>query len=95
MHPAELAALKRCIEAQDLGAKEAAEAHSLLERPGDLDLAEVRKLDAASREGVYRAAIGIARIDREVSEEELSFLRKLRDNLDLDLSTIERIDAES
>lgn len=95
MHPAELAALKRCIEAQDLSGAEAAEAQSLLERPGELDLAEVRKLDASSREGVYRAAVGIARLDREVSEEEIRFLSNLRENLDLDPATIERIDAEA
>ncbi len=91
MHPAELGALRRCIEESELSPEERGEATILLTAPGELDLQEVQTLKPETREGVYRAALGIVRLDREVSEEEIDFLEKLRGALLLDDATIDRI----
>ena len=48
----------------------------------------------ASREGVYRAARGIVKLDRKVTDDEREFLTRLRASLELDEATIERIEAE-
>ena len=48
-----------------------------------------------AREGVYRAALGIVRLDGKVTAEERAFLLRLRGVLDLDEATIGRIEAEN
>jgi len=54
----------------------------------------VRKLPAEAREGVYRAALSIVEIDGEVTDEERSFIARLRTNIDLDEATLRRIELE-
>jgi uncharacterized membrane protein YebE (DUF533 family) len=95
MHPAEAAAIERLISASDdLSADERGEATRFLTAAPDVDLAEVRELPPVAREGVYRAARGIVRLDRQVTPDEETFLERLRGELDLDAAAIERIEAE-
>jgi hypothetical protein len=96
LHPAEAAALERLIDASDdLTADERIEAKALLTAAPDVDLAEVRELSTEAREGVYRAALGIVRLDRTVTADEEAFLQRLRAALDVDEATVARIDAEA
>ncbi len=96
LHEAEAAALQRFIGASDeLTGDQRAEAQALLAGAPDVDVAEVRELSAEARQGVYRAARGIVRLDRKVTDEETEFLDRLRAALDLDEATIARIESES
>jgi len=96
MHPAEAAALQRFIAANDdLTPDQRTEAQALLTAAPDVDVAEVRELEPAAREGVYRAALGIVRLDRKVTDDEKEFLARLRGSLELDEATIERIEAQA
>lgn len=96
LHPAEAAALERLIEASDdLAPDERLEAQRLLGAPpADVDPDEVRRLRPAAREGVYRAALGIVRLDGKLTDGESAFLGRLRAALDLDPATIARIESE-
>jgi uncharacterized membrane protein YebE (DUF533 family) len=95
LHPSEGAALGRLIDAcDDLTKEERQEAARLLHAPPHIDLAEAKRLPAVAREGVYRAALGIVRLDRKVTDSERAFLDRLRAALDLDAAIIARIDAE-
>ncbi len=94
LHEAEAAALQRLIEAsKDLSKEQRDEARGLLDKAPDVDLAEVRSLPTESREGVYRAALAIVKLDREVTGDEEEFLARLRGQLDLDEATIKRIES--
>ncbi len=93
MHPTEAAALKRLIDASDdLTADERQEAFGYLERAPAVDVAEVKALRPEAREGVYRAALDIVRLDRVVAPEEEAFLKRLRLVLDLDEKILARIE---
>ena len=93
LHPTEAAALKRLIEASDdLGAEERKAALHLLDSPPPVDVGEVRALRPEAREGVYRAALDIVRLDRVVAPEEEAFLTRLRQVLDLDEKILARIE---
>jgi hypothetical protein len=93
LHPAEAAALRRLIDAEgELGAEERKAALRLLEAAPDLDAAGLRGLRRESREGAYRAALAIVRLDRKVTEEETAFLARLRAAIDLDEVTLRRIE---
>lgn len=95
LHHREAAALERLISASpDLGDSEREQAYGFLERAPDVSPAEVSGLATEAREGVYRAALGIVALDREVVDEEKAFLAKLRAALDLDDATIERLESE-
>ncbi len=95
LHPAEAAALARFLSAsEDMSRDEQAEAQEFLDAPTDVDVATVKQLPPESREGVYRAALGIVKLDRKVTDDERVFLAQLRASLDLDEVTIERIEAE-
>lgn len=96
LHPAEAGALERLIEAsEELTGEERREAARLLDAAPSVDVSEVKGLRPEAREGVYRAAIGIVRLDGKVTAEERAFLSRLRGVLDLDEATIARIEAES
>jgi len=96
MHQSEAAALQRFLEASDdLTPEQRGEAAGYLTAAPDVDVDEVRELPAVSREGVYRAARGIVKLDRKVTDDEKAFLARLRAALDLDEATIERIENES
>jgi len=95
LHVTEEAALRRFLEATtDLRADERKQAFAYLEGPLTLDPAEVAALNRDAREGVYRAVLGIVRLDRVVTSEELAWLERLRAHLDLDATTIARIESE-
>ena len=77
----------------DLTAEQQDEARGFLAAPPAVELDEVRELPAAAREGVYRAALEIVRLDRKVTEDEKQFLSRLRAALNLDEATIKDIEA--
>lgn len=93
--PSEAAALRRFVEhSDDLSPDQQREALSVLKAAPPFDAAEVRALPRVAREGVLRAAIGIVRLDRQVTPEEHAFLATLRAALDLDAATLKRIEGE-
>ncbi len=94
MHPAEAAAIERFIAASDLVGDDSEQARALLAAPPDVDVAEVVELAPEARQGVYRAALGIVKLDRVVTDDEREFLARLRAALDLDESVIAGIEAE-
>lgn len=96
LHPAEAAALQRFIGASDdLTSDQRGEAQALLAAAPEVNVDEVRALSAEAREGVYRAALGIVRLDRKVTDDEKAFLARLRASLDLDEATIQQIEAHA
>ncbi len=97
MHPREAAALRRRIQAaDDLSETDRDEALSYVSTAPSLSIAdEVKELSPEAREGVYRAALGIALLDRELAAEESVFLSRLRGALGFDEATLERLEAES
>lgn len=95
LHPTEAAALGRYLgAAQDLSPDQRVEAAALLEAKPDVEVGEVKALPAPAREGVYRAARHIVRLDGTVTDDERAFLSRLRAALDLDAATIDKIEAE-
>jgi hypothetical protein len=95
LHPAEAAALRRLIDASDDLAGEArVQALALLEAAPAVTVEEVRKLAPAAREGVYRAVLGIIRLDGKVTADEEEWVAKLRARLNLDEATMRRIEGE-
>jgi tellurite resistance protein len=92
MHPAEAAALRRLIDASEGIDKE--KALELL-NCADVDVNEVKSLPPNAREGVYRAALGIVKIDGVVTDDEKAFIARLRSAIDLDEATLTRIEAEA
>lgn len=96
LHPAEAAALRRLIDASDdLGGDQRKEALGLLTAAPRIDAAEVRKLRRDAREGVYRAALGIIRLDHQVTDEERRWVEGLRAAIDLDDQLVAAIDREA
>ena len=75
--------------------RDRAEAQTFLTTAPDVDVAEVRDLAPEAREGVYRAALGIVRLDRKVTPDEEEFLARLRAALDVDQATVARIESET
>ena len=95
IHPAEAAALERLIDAsEDLDGDRRRRALALL-KSADVDPKEVRILPAEAREGVYRAALGIIRLDGVVSDSEKQFLARLRAVIGLDEAVLARIEKEA
>ena len=92
MHPAEAAALRRLIDSSEGLDKD--KALALLDS-ADVDVNEVKRLPAEAREGVYRAALGIVKLDGEVTDDERAFIARLRDAVDLDEATLARIETEN
>jgi uncharacterized membrane protein YebE (DUF533 family) len=96
LHPAEEAALRRLIDASDdLDADGRARALALLDAPAEVTLDAVSTLEPHAREGVYRAALGIVRLDGEVTADEESWVARLRARLGLGEETLERIEREA
>lgn len=96
VHPAEASAFYRFLESStdlDEAAQEAASA--LLDTKPDVMLAdEVAKLSPPSKEDVYRAVINIVLIDGKVTDDELSFVTRLRDQLELPQDVVARVEQE-
>jgi uncharacterized membrane protein YebE (DUF533 family) len=95
LHPTESAALERLIEASELSLDDRREALALLHAAPDVDVAELAELRPEAREGIYRAAIRIVRLDKRVTDDERQFLATLRGALTLDAETIATIEAEA
>ncbi|WP_394831044.1 hypothetical protein LVJ94_31490 [Pendulispora rubella] len=96
LDPAEAAAIRRLIEAStELNAARRREAMACLRAAPSLDLTEVKRLRSDWREGIYRAARTISRLDGKVTGDEVSFLARLRAVLDLDEAILKRIESES
>ena len=79
----EAEAMKRLIAGADLTDDERQEAHGFLETKIDLSTANVEGLSDKVRQGIYRAAYRLAKVDLEVADEERSFLGRLREGLSL------------
>jgi uncharacterized tellurite resistance protein B-like protein len=96
IHATEAAAFYRFLEAAiDLDDAQREEASALLDaRPTIAVADEVAKLSPFNREGVYRAVIAIVQIDGKVTDDELSFVTRLRDQLELDPKVVARIESE-
>jgi tellurite resistance protein len=90
------AALRRLISgASELSESEKQQALGYLDRRVDLDTSKLGDLGNEAREGIYRAAIRLAHIDREFTETERALLRRLREGLGLDEKAAQRVEAET
>jgi uncharacterized membrane protein YebE (DUF533 family) len=88
----EAAAMRRLIEGADISDAERQKAHQLLEEEVKLDTTGLAELDAASREGIYRAAVKLSAIDDDITDSEIDFLTRLRKGLGIDDATAEKIE---
>lgn len=96
LHAREAEALRRFIDASDdLSADARAAALALIDAAPAVDLAEVKALSKDAREGVWRAALGIVRLDGKVTPDEEEWLGRLCAQLGLDAATIDRIRREA
>jgi hypothetical protein len=96
LHPSEAAAIERLIAASDdLSPDQRIEAKALLTAAPEVDVNEVKQLSTSAREGVYRAALQIVKLDRQVTADEEAFLTRLRAALDIDEATVARIEANA
>lgn len=95
LHPAERAVLQRYIEAAtDLTPSQRAAAETFLTaRPG-VSFDEVEALSRTAKEGLYQAVIRMVMVDGKVTDDELRFVTRLRDQLELDAATIARLEDE-
>lgn len=94
LHPAEAAAYHRFLEAAGLDEAQKQQAEGFLAKQPAVSFDEVEKLSTPAKEGLYRAIIGLVLIDGKVTDDELQFVTRLRDQLALDPATIQRIESE-
>lgn len=94
LHPSEAAAFYRFLEAAGLDEGGKAQAEAFLAQKPAVSFDEVEKLSPPAKEGLYRAIIGLVLIDGKVTDDELQFVTRLRDQLGLDAATIARIESE-
>jgi tellurite resistance protein TerB len=93
LHPAEAAALGRYIDASDdLQGDDRVAAFKLLHAKPIVAVEEVQALSRPAREGVYRAVLGIVRLDGQVTPDEVDWVARLRARLNLDADVIAGID---
>jgi uncharacterized membrane protein YebE (DUF533 family) len=85
--PAEAKALHKLIDGAKLSDEERAIAHGFLDQPVDLSTANLAGLSDSARQGIYRAAVRMASVDLQVTEEERAALDHLRRGLGLDEKT--------
>jgi tellurite resistance protein len=91
--PAEAEALRRLIAVAPIEESERATALGFLDEPMELDTAHLRGLGAESRQGVYQAAVRLARIDLDIASQERALLERLRDALGIDPATAADIES--
>jgi tellurite resistance protein len=91
--PAEAEALRRLIAVAPIQEAERATALAWLDEPVELDTSRLRKLGAESRQGVYQAAVRLARIDLNVAAQERALLDRLRVALEIDEPTAAAIES--
>ena len=90
---AEAEAMKRLIAGADLTEVERDEARGFLENKVELETENISGLSDTVREGIYRAAYRLAKVDLRVAEEERSFLGRLRDGLSLSEEACREIES--
>jgi tellurite resistance protein len=89
-------ALRRLITgADELSDAEKEQALAYVDSRVELDTSKLGDLGREAREGIYRAAVRLAHIDREFTETERSLLRRLREGLGLDEGTAQRVESEA
>jgi uncharacterized membrane protein YebE (DUF533 family) len=93
--PDEDKALRRLIVAARLEPADQATALGYLDAPVALDTGELAGLGPEQRAGIYRSALRLVGIDRDVSTAEAGFLRRLQVGLGLDDAEVEAMEAES
>ena len=86
-------AMRRLIDGADLTDAERETATGWLEHKVDLDVSAVAELSERARHGIYRAAVRLAAIDRDVASEEKAFLARLRRGLEIDDATAKEIES--
>ena len=91
--PAEAEALRRLIAVAPVAEAERDVALGWLDERVDLETSRVRQLGAESRQGVYQAAVRLARIDLNLAAQERALLDRLRDALDIDPATAADIES--
>ncbi|HKE13869.1 MAG TPA: hypothetical protein VKB80_03315 [Kofleriaceae bacterium] len=91
--PAEAEALRRLIAVAPIQESERATALAWLDEPVELDTSKLRRLGAESRQGVYQAAVRLARIDLNVAAQERALLERLRVALEIDEPTAKAIES--
>lgn len=90
----EAAALRRFVDAAtDLDAPARQEAEAWLTQKPDVAFEEVERLPAEKKQELYRAIIQMVMIDGKVTDDELKFVTRLRDQLALDAATIATIES--
>lgn len=90
---AEAEAMKRLIAGADLTDAERVEANGFLTKKVELETENISGLSDTVREGIYRAAYRLAKVDLEVANEERDFLGRLREGLSLSAEVCEGIEA--
>ena len=96
LHPREAAALQRLIDSsEDLDTEALSEAGGYLHSKPQISDEDVRELSEPARQGVYRAATQLIAIDGKLTDDEMTFLAKLRKTLDLDEETVKKIESEA
>jgi uncharacterized membrane protein YebE (DUF533 family) len=88
----EASAMRRLIGGSELNEAEKQIALGFLDKKVELETGNLDTLGGDAREGIYRAAVKLAAIDNEISEEEIDFLPRLRKALRIDDATAERIE---
>ena len=90
---AEAESMRRIIASAPLDAHARAQMLGWLEAPIELDLAAYAALEEGARAGIYAAAAELALLDDEVVDEERSFLKRLREGLEIDAELAAVIEA--
>lgn len=92
---AEAAAIKKIIELAELSDDEKSAALGYLDEQVELDTAGLEGLGTPAREGIYRAAVRLAKVDLDVAADELAVLERLRGALGIEADRARSIEAEA
>lgn len=87
-------AIGRLIAVAELTEEEREVAKGFLESKVELDTASMAGLSEAARAGIYRAALRLAMVDKNMAEEEAAMLTRLREGLGLSKDTAEAIEKD-
>ena len=92
--PAEAEAMRRLIAAAPIDEAERKVATTWLTERVELDTAQVSDLSDEARQGIYQAAVRLARVDLDLASEEKDMLVKLREKLRIDADVAAEIEAK-
>ena len=91
---AEAEAMRRLIAGADgLNDEEKTEALGLLESKVELEIEAVKDLSEQVRQGIYRAAYRLAKVDLEIADEERKFLARLGEGLGLQTTVCKELET--